>query len=121
MTALQALAGWGANTSEPAASQAPAAQPQQPSHVGTWTASLPNGARVQLTLQASGAFRWIATNRSGTNSTFEGSYTVSNGSLTLVRSNDNQKLAGNMTSSSNTAFNFKLNGAKDAGLNFVRG
>ena len=41
------------------------------------------------------------------------------GKLTLTRS-DNQSLAGDLTNMAN-GFNFKLNGAKDSGLNFARG
>jgi uncharacterized protein (TIGR03066 family) len=88
--------------------------------VGVWTAKLANGARVQLSLQADGKFSWTATNQSGRQSTFSGSYSIGGGNLTLTRSTDNQKLAGTMTQSGTNAFNFKLAGAKDSGLNFVR-
>ncbi len=131
MTALQALAGL-ASSQAPAetpatpaptrvqtSAQAPAQnQAQTPDHVGSWTANLANGARVQLQLQADGAFSWSATNRSGTTSTFQGTYAAGNGSLTLIRSSDNQKLAGAMTSTGPNSFNFKLSGTKDSGLNF---
>ena len=117
MTALQALAGMSAI---PAAAPQTPAQPQQPSQVGTWTATLANGARVQLNLQADGSFNWSATNKAGRTSTFGGSYTVSGGNLTLIRSNDNQKLAGVLAQNSSNAFNFKLAGTSDGGLNFVR-
>jgi hypothetical protein len=117
MTALQALAGMSAI---PAAAPQTPAQPQQPSQVGTWNATLANGARVQLNLQADGSFNWSATNKAGRTSTFGGSYTVSGGNLTLIRSNDNQKLAGALAQNGTNAFNFKLAGASDGGLNFVR-
>jgi hypothetical protein len=101
------------------APQTPA--PQTPEHVGNWTASLPNGSRVQLNLEAQGQFSWTAVTKSGQTSSFQGSYTVENGSLTLIRSTDNQKLAGSITINGGNAFHFKLADAKDSGLSFVRG
>lgn len=89
------------------------------SHVGQWKAAIPNNATVQLTLNADGSFAWVAVSGDKTSS-FEGSYTVSGGALTLVRSSDNQKLAGQLTPTKDGGINFKLNGTKDAGLNFVR-
>jgi len=119
MSALQALAAMTGADTETQPTQAPAAQ-SSATHVGNWTANLTNGAQVQLQLQANGTFNWLATNKSGKTSKFQGSYTVGNGSLTLVRSNDNIKLSGSMTKSSNNAFNFRLAGAKDSGLSFSR-
>ncbi len=117
MTALQALAQM-TGQSQP---QAPATQPQTPGIAGNWTARLTNGAVVQLALQANGTFNWSATNKAGQVSTFQGSYTTAAGSLTLIRSSDNMKLEGSMTQTNGNAFNFKLAGAKDNGLNFARG
>ena len=88
-------------------------------HVGQWKASMASGATVELTLQADGSFSWVATS-SGKTSSFQGNYTVDGGSLTLVRSSDNQKLAGSLTPLGSGGMNFKLNGAKDTGLNFER-
>lgn len=119
MSALQALGGF----APPAMTPAPAPQQQQvqtPAHVGTWTATLGNGATVRLSLQADGNFNWVATNKTGSQSSFSGSYTVSNGSLTLNRSNDGQKLGGNMTISGNNAFSFKVAGNNAASINFSR-
>ncbi len=110
-SALQALGGF----APPQTAQAPT-----PAHVGNWTATLGNGASVRLVLQADGAFSWSATNKAGKASTFQGSYTVGNGSLTLTRGTDNQKLAGGMTTSGNDAFSFKLTGNNAAGINFTR-
>jgi hypothetical protein len=88
-------------------------------HIGNWTATLPNGSKVDLALQPNGNFSWVA--KSGEKvSSFEGQYTVSAGTLTLVRSSDNQKLVGSLTPAGSSGFNFKLTGAKDAGLNFSR-
>lgn len=120
-SALQALGG----ISDEGASQATtqfteAAQPAAAGvHVGRWQATLGNGSIVQLHLQADGSFVWTATT-SGKTSSFEGNYSLENGALTLVRSSDNQKLAGSLTPTSNGGVNFKLNGAKDAGLSFSR-
>lgn len=104
-------------------------QPQQPSsnvtpptttakHVGTWTATVGSDATVQLSLQADGSFQWVAS-KGGKQSRFDGQFTISDGTLTLARSSDNQKLSGSM-SFNGQGFNFKLNGAKDAGLNFTQ-
>ena len=73
---------------------------------------------MKLDLRADGSFTWTAT-RSGKTSNFAGQYTMQGGKLTLTR-NDSQKLAGDMTINSG-GFNYKLEGAKDAGLNFARG
>ncbi len=110
-SALQALGGFAPPQT---------AQVQTPAHVGNWSATLGNGASVQLVLQADGSFSWSATNKSGNASTFQGSYTVGNGSLTLTRANDSQRLAGSMTTTSNNAFSFKLAGNNAAGINFTR-
>lgn len=88
-------------------------------HVGQWKATIPNNATVQLTLNADGSFAWVAIN-GDKSSSFEGSYTIAGGALTLVRSSDNQKLAGQLTPTKEGGLNFKLNGTKDAGLNFFR-
>jgi hypothetical protein len=111
----------------------PAATPQQqqvqtPAHVGNWTATLGNGATVQrcngatvrLSLQVDGNFNWVATNKTGSQSSFSGSYTVSNGSLILNRSNDSQQLGGAMTISNTNAFSFKVAGSNAASINFSR-
>jgi hypothetical protein len=129
-SALQALSGGVsqpqqqvATPSQPEAGTANplgATQPQMSGHVGSWTARLSNGAQVRLDLQAEGRFNWVATNKSGQTSTFQGSYTFGNGSLTLVRSSDNQKLSGTVTLAGNQSFIFKLSGAKDNGLSFAR-
>lgn len=135
MSALQALGGFAGDETpaQPAQQQAQApsfqAQPAtqaQPTagqvdlsgRVGNWSATLPNGATIQLSLQADGSFTWVATS-SGKSSSFAGTYSFEQNSLSLVRSTDSQKLAGAITSAAN-GFNFKLNGAKDAGLNFTR-
>ncbi len=75
---------------------------------------------MRLNLQADGRFSWVATNKSGQTSTFQGAYTFGNGALTLIRSNDNQKLSGSITLAGNQSFIFKLSGAKDNGLSFAR-
>lgn len=115
VSALQALGGFAPPAAAP---ETPAAQ--TPVYVGTWTASLGNGAKVTLTLNADQTFNWSATNGSGVASTFSGSYSVANGSLTLNRSNDNQSLAGQMTQSQSNAFSFKVAGNNAAAINFAR-
>lgn len=116
-SALAALGGM--EETLPLETAAPVEQAPLSSHVGQWKATLGNGATVELTLQADGSFVWVA-NSQGKTSSFEGSYSLENGSLTLVRSSDNQKLAGQFTPTSDGGMNFRLNGAKDAGLTFLR-
>lgn len=87
---------------------------------GSWTASLPNAARVQLVLQADGNFSWTAINKDGQSSIFQGSYVIENGSLSLTRSNDGQRLNGSMTLNGENTFTFKLSSAQSSSLDFVR-
>jgi hypothetical protein len=120
-SALRALAGMMAPQPQSQPQTQPQAQPTVPSHVGTWTAKLPNQATVALTLDATGAFRWIATTKGGQQSSFGGSYQVGSGSLKLSREGDSQALDGQMKLNGTNAFNFKIGGSTDSGLNFVRG
>ena len=119
-SALQALGGFGPpqNAAVQSASEAP--QTPQSTIAGAWTASLSNGARVQLSLQADGNFSWIAVNKEGQASTFQGTYTTENGSLSLSRSTDGQKLTGSLTPSGTNHFSFKLSDAQASSLDFVR-
>ena len=96
----------------------PAPAPQVETRVGTWVATLPNQATVQLTLQADGGFNWVA-NANGKTSAFAGTYNVNGQSLTLARSSDNQSLAGTLTEADANSFIFKLDGTTD-GLKFAR-
>ena len=88
--------------------------------MGNWTATLGNGAHVQLILQADGNFRWSATNKAGIASSFSGRFMVGNGSLTLIRDNDSQRLEGSMTNDSQNNFSFKVAGMNTAAINFTR-
>lgn len=123
LSALQALGGFGPPQPESpaAASQAQTIPSTSPAHVGTWTASMSNGARVQLMLNGDGSFSWSAINNAGKASTFQGSYQFDGSTLTLHRSNDSQKLAGAMTFTSEGSFNFKLSDAQAGSLAFTRG
>lgn len=120
-SALEALGGFAAPAeTAPSEVTASAEAPSQPAHIGQWRAALPNGSSVQLTLQADGSFVWVATSKDGSNSSFEGTYSVGQASLILVRSSDNQKLTGAMTLTGSDGFSFQLNSKKAAALNFVR-
>jgi hypothetical protein len=121
--ALNALAALGGFGDEPSLQASPAPQvggpaPQAANPVGQFTASLPNGATVRLELNPNGSFRWTAV-ANGKNSNFEGTFTLENGSLQLIRG-DNQKLEGTITQTEG-GFNLRLSGQEDSGLNFVRG
>ena len=120
-SALQALGGF-APPDEVAAQAAtdPQAAPQM-SLAGVWTAQLANGSRVQLSLQADGNFSWTAVNKDGQSSVFQGTYAMQNGSMSLTRGNDGQKLDGTLTLTSANTFRFQLTAAQSASLDFVRG
>ena len=75
---------------------------------------------MQLSLQADGRFNWIATNASGSSSSFAGNYTVDNGTLNLNRSNDGQQLSGGMAADGNDAFRFQVAGNNAAAISFAR-
>ena len=92
--------------------------PSTPSHLGTWRATTRGQATVTLTLNSDSSFNWVANNQ-GKSSQFSGTFTLSEGKLTLARSSDNQKLTGDFAFAG-SGFNFKLAGAKDNGLNFAR-
>ncbi len=113
LTALQALGGFAPPQSAPV-------QTQTPANVGNWTATLGNGANVRLILQADGNFSWSATNKAGAASSFSGRFTMGNGSLTLIRGNDSQRLEGTMTNNGQNAFSFKVAGNNAAAINFTR-
>jgi hypothetical protein len=117
-TALQLLADFAGD----AQATAPSAEADQGlgfNRVGIWTATVSNGAVVQLNLQADNSFVWLAS-VNGKQSTFQGTYAMDGESLTLTRSNDNQRLAGSMAITGENAFTFKLSGTQDAGLSFAR-
>ncbi len=117
-----ALQGLGGNEVQAAAQvqSVPQAQPAANGlPVGEWTAKVSGDVNVRLSLNANGSFTWTAVNK-GQPTAFSGNYAVQNGTMTLTRSNDNQKLDGAFTPGQN-GFNFRLKSAKDAGLNFVRG
>ena len=116
MSALQMLASF---SGQATAQQQPAAAPQPVAgRVGTWTATLPNKAVVQLRFEEGGSFVWIA-NNNGKQSSFSGKFADQNGSLTLTRT-DGQKLTGALVANGANGFSFKLQGAKDNGLQFAR-
>lgn len=115
LNALSALDGGQSSASIP--QFAPANEDRAPTLVGTWNATLPGENQVQLTLNADSSFRWTA-NSKGKVSTFEGRFTLTDGQLTLVRSGDQQQLAG-AWAAEGTGFRFKL--GNDSGLLFVRG
>jgi hypothetical protein len=112
--ALEALLGNGTQNAAPVAQETiPAASVP----TGDFSASISNGAQVQLSLRADGSFNWIAT-KSGKQSSFQGSFSLAGSDLTLVRS-DNQKLTGTLTQTG-SGFQLKFAGQTDAGLSFVR-
>lgn len=120
-SALQALGGFAPPQTATNQSAVQVPQTQQPAFTGTWTANLSNGARVQLLLQPDGNFSWTAVNKDGQSSSFQGTYSMDSGNLSLSRSTDGQKLSGSLTNSSSDKFTFKLSDAQSSSLDFVRG
>ncbi|MDV6029724.1 MAG: hypothetical protein F9B45_06365 [Phycisphaera sp. RhM] len=125
-SALAALASLAASqpttTTTPTATQ-PSAQPvaasaATPGHIGSFRATLPSNVTIELNLNGSGTFSWVVSNN-GKTSQFSGQYRVTDGRLTLVRSNDLQKMAGKLTLGPN-GFTFQLDGANNAGLDFKK-
>lgn len=127
-TALQALGGFAPPAPQPATvptTSAPTAQPGQPAPQdtglsGVWTASLGNGASVRLTMTADGSFEWIASNASGSQSSFQGRFAASAEQLSLVRSGDSQQLSGTLTRTGADTFSFQLSTSNAAKLDFRR-
>ena len=119
-SALLALGGFAPPQTATTEAVAQASPTQQPAFTGSWTANLSNGARVQLLLQADGSFSWTAVNKDGQSSSFQGTYSMDNSSLSLSRSSDGQKLSGNLTNSDANKFSFKLSDAQASSLDFVR-
>ncbi|KAA5543876.1 hypothetical protein FYK55_11965 [Roseiconus nitratireducens] len=133
-SALAALASLAAqsNASQPSTTQS--AEPQATSaqpvttpvetsadaamHVGRWQAKLPSDVTVSLELAAGGTFAWVV-QKDGKTTSFSGQYRITDGRLTLVRSNDLQKMAGSWTEGKN-GFTFKLDGANNSGLQFSK-
>jgi hypothetical protein len=118
-TALQMLSNFGGVPAQAPAPPAEGGQGLGFNNVGTFVATLSNGAVVRLNLQANGAFVWLA-DSNGRQSTFQGTFNMNGQSLTLTRSNDGQQLAGSMSITGTDSFTFKLNGTQDAGLAFSR-
>jgi hypothetical protein len=118
-TALQMLSNFGGVPAQAPAPPAEGGQGLGFNNVGTFVATLSNGAVVRLNLQANGAFVWLA-DSNGRQSTFQGTFNMNGQSLTLTRSNDGQQLAGSLTVTGADSFTFKLNGTQDAGLAFTR-
>jgi len=111
MSALQALAAMGNDT----ATSSPAASVP---FSGNFVATVANGATIRLTLNADGTFAWQA-NKDGKASSFQGNFTMQNGTLSLNRA-DSQKLEGALTMGNN-GFALRLAGQTEMNLNFVRG
>ncbi|MFG0265622.1 MAG: hypothetical protein ACF8AM_10795 [Rhodopirellula sp. JB055] len=101
-----------------ASSASSVSSPAQP-HVGSWNVSLPGEQSVSLELNSDGSFVWVAS-KSGSTSQFSGQYRLDGGSLTLVRSQDLQKMEGTWTPSQNGGFVFRVGGGTNGGLNFTR-
>ena len=89
-----------------------------PAHIGVWNARANGNATVRLSLRADDSFEWVAT-ANGQDSRFAGRFELDGERLTLSRSSDNQKLAGTVAFSEQ-GFTFRLEGSKDAGLDFSR-
>jgi hypothetical protein len=118
-TALDLLSQFGAvETTQPEPTPEPQPQPQAFNGVGTWSATLGNGASISLEMRGDGSFTWTAV-KGGKPSTFSGTFALDGESLTLIR-NDRKQLNGTLIAPGTNGFTFKLDGVKDNGLQFAR-
>ena len=76
------------------------------------------GATIRLKLNADSSFAWIVTTKDGKTNTFQGSFSVTNGRLTLART-DNTKMEASLTPTA-TGFSLKMVGQNASALSFVR-
>lgn len=74
-----------------------------------------------MQLQVDGSFHWTVVNNDGQSSSFQGTYSMDHGALSLSRSTDGQKLSGSLTGSCGNDFSFTLSDAQSSSLNFVQG
>ena len=134
MSALSALAALaGSRTDQSAASHAVAPTETRPAApeadsgtvpaassalVGSFQATLPSNVTIELNLGSGSTFSWIVRSN-GKTTQFSGQYRISEGRLTLVRSNDLQQMAGKMTTGAD-GFTFQLDGANNGGLDFKK-
>ena len=113
--ALQALSGLDSSETVTQASS----QSAQPALTGDFSASLQSlGATIRLRLNADSSFAWIVTTKDGKTNSFQGSFSVTNGRLTLART-DNQKMEASLTPTA-TGFSLKMVGQNASALSFVR-
>ncbi|MCS7467755.1 hypothetical protein NZK35_13975 [Stieleria sp. ICT_E10.1] len=118
LAASQPSAATTPSTTPPPSAQPVAASAATPDHIGSFRATLPSNVTIELNLNGSGTFSWVVSNN-GKTSQFSGQYRVTDGRLTLVRSNDLQKMAGKLTLGPN-GFTFQLDGTNNAGLDFKK-
>jgi hypothetical protein len=104
-----------AAASQPVSAAPQAALPQATLPAGEFSATVTNGSQIRLSLRADGSFVWLATK---TGKSFQGNFTVSGSSLTLLRS-DNQKLEASLTPMDG-GFKLRFAGQNSDELSFVR-
>jgi tetratricopeptide (TPR) repeat protein len=88
---------------------------------GTWTAQPSPDTTITVTFQDKGHFTWKVT-RQGKDQQFEGNSSFENGILTLVQSENNNAMVGNVTWKDENHFTFKVVGAgpTDPGLSLTK-
>ena len=95
---------------------APQAHPAHPRHVGAWKAWVGSQLQIRLVLNANGTFQWRVIN-SGKTTGFDGSFTLREGTLNLVR-RDGNALSLIFTERP-VGFNLRAAQGQDAGLEFM--
>ena len=65
------------------------------------------GFTVQLALGNQNKFQWIATNQAGVSMEFTGGYSMKRGTLKLVRRDNREKLAGEVSEMTDEGFRFR--------------
>jgi tetratricopeptide (TPR) repeat protein len=117
---LKGLTSPSTDQTPPAAPPTPAAPVDPAAVVGNWTASRPDGSKVELQLSADQQFSWKATQQDQTQQ-MSGKYTLANNYLILTASDQNA-LVGQVAMESGNNLTFKLAGGNpsDPGLTFTR-
>jgi tetratricopeptide (TPR) repeat protein len=115
-----APAGDAAVPAAPAAPATPAAPVTAAGLAGSWTATRPGSAPIQLALRPDNTYTWDYSQENKPQS-FQGSYSVAD-NLLILKQGTSPVMVGQVTPLGDGSFNFKLAGgsSSDPGLTFTR-
>jgi tetratricopeptide (TPR) repeat protein len=108
-------------STQPSTTAKPAGRPVDPKQlVGTWKATPVPEVTVEAKLDPDGHFVWTVAHE-GQSQSFNGTYTVQNDSLVMIRTDD-EKMDGSVTLKGADGFTFKRKNtpAQDPGLQFSK-